>query len=109
MVAYISQDSIPSRLPQTAQSEIESIAKEALKTIPAESKFAQCINDVIQWHKENPDDWKATWYKVNRKWSIDTSSPLGIFKPFNIDAKINAAWVLLGYCMATVILQELLR
>ncbi|NOT75780.1 MAG: ADP-ribosylglycohydrolase family protein [Cyclobacteriaceae bacterium] len=83
-------------LAANSTSEIESIAKEALKTIPAESKFAQCINDVIQWHKENPDDWKATWYKVNRKWSIDTSSPLGIFKPFNIDAKINAAWVLVG-------------
>jgi hypothetical protein len=76
--------------------DIEAIVKEALKPIPAESKFAQCINDVIQWHKESPDDWKATWYRVNRKWSTDTGSPLGIFKPFNIDAKINAAWVVLG-------------
>jgi hypothetical protein len=76
--------------------EIETIVKEALRPIPAESKFAQCISDVIQWHKESPGDWKTTWYKVNRKWSIDTGSPLGIFKPFNIDAKINAAWVVLG-------------
>jgi hypothetical protein len=77
-------------------SEIESIVKEALKAIPSESKFAQCISDVIQWHKEEPTDWKSTWYKVNRKWSTDTGSPLGIFKPFNIDAKINSAWVVLG-------------
>lgn len=76
--------------------DIEPIAKEALKVIPAESKFAQCISDVIQWHHENPDDWKSTWFKVSRKWGTDTGSPLGIFKPFNIDAKINAAWVLMG-------------
>jgi hypothetical protein len=76
--------------------EIEHIVNEALKAIPAESKFAQCISDVVKWHKEEPNDWKATWYKVNRKWSIDTGSPLGIFKPFNIDAKINSAWVVLG-------------
>jgi hypothetical protein len=77
-------------------SEIEAITKKALTTIPSESKFAQCISDVIRWHAEDPGDWKATWFKVNRKWATDTSSPLGIFKPFNIDAKINAAWVVMG-------------
>jgi hypothetical protein len=76
--------------------DIERIAKEALKAIPADSKFAQCASDVIKWHAEDPDDWKATWFKVNRKWAVDTGSPLGIFQPFNIDAKINAAWVLMG-------------
>jgi len=76
--------------------ELEAIVKKALTVIPAQSKFAQCISDVIQWHQQEPKDWKATWYKVNRKWATDTGSPLGIFKPFNIDAKINAAWVVLG-------------
>lgn len=76
--------------------QLEDIIKIALTAIPVESKFSQCINDVIQWHREEPNDWKATWYKVNRKWSTDTGSPLGIFKPFNIDAKINSAWVVLG-------------
>src|SRR5690349_9186725 len=77
-------------------SQREEIIRTALKTIPPETKFSQCINDVLRWHGEAPDDWKATWYKVNRKWSMDTGSPLGIFKPFNIDAKINSAWVVLG-------------
>lgn len=76
--------------------DIEFVTEEALKVIPATSKFYQCISDVIRWHKEDPKDWKSAWFKVNRKWSMDTSSPLGIFKPFNIDAKINAAWVVLG-------------
>jgi len=75
---------------------IEYIVKEALKVIPPESKFARTISDVIKWHKENPDDWKATWFKVHRKWSEDIGSAHGVFEPFNIDAKINAAWVTIG-------------
>jgi len=76
--------------------DLPAIIQRALSAIPRESQFAQCISDVIAWHKESPDDWKSTWYKVNRKWSTDTGSPLGIFRPFNIDAKINSAWVVLG-------------
>jgi hypothetical protein len=76
--------------------DIEKIINNAIQVIPSESKFAKCIKDVIQWHKENPTDWKATWYKVNEKWSEDIGSPLGVFEPFNIDAKINAAWVVMG-------------
>ena len=76
--------------------EIPSIIQEAIDVIPPESNFNKCINDVIGWYKDSPKDWKKTWYKVNRKWSSDIGSPLGVFKPFNIDAKINAAWVVMG-------------
>lgn len=76
--------------------DINYVVEEALKTIPQESKFAQCISDVIRWHREDPTDWKATWFKVHRKWSEDIGSPLGVYNPFNIDAKINAAWVVMG-------------
>lgn len=76
--------------------DIESIVEKAIAVIPAESKFAQCVNDVIKWHKEDPVDWKSTWFKTSRKWSSDIGSPLGVFQPFNIDAKINAAWVVMG-------------
>ena len=51
---------------------------------------------MIKWHSENPNDWKSAWYKTNRKWSEDIGSPLGVFQPFNIDAKINSAWVVMG-------------
>lgn len=76
--------------------DINYVVEEGLKTIPKESKFYQCIADVIKWHKENPNDWKATWFKTHRKWSEDIGSPIGVFAPFNIDAKINAAWVVMG-------------
>jgi hypothetical protein len=72
------------------------IVAEALKTIPAQSEFYRCINDVLQWHKKYPADWKQTWMEVQKKWADDVGCPDGVFSPFNIDAKVNAAYVVIG-------------
>ncbi len=77
-------------------SDISYIVKEALKTIPPQSEFYKCINDVIKWHTKYPTDWKQTWFEVQKKWSDDIGCPEGVFVPFNIDAKINAAYVVIG-------------
>lgn len=79
-----------------AHDDIETVVTEALKTIPAESKYYQCMNDVINWHKQYPDDWKQTWLECEKKWSSDLWCPEGVFVPFNIDATINSAYVLIG-------------
>ncbi len=72
------------------------VVKQALRAIPEESTFHQTIADVIRWHEEFPDDWKRTWFEVHRKWTSDIGCPAGVFDSFNIDAKVNAAWVVLG-------------
>ena len=77
-------------------SNIHFIVSEALKTVPKQSKFYQCINDVISWHKKYPGDWKQTWLEVQKKWADDIGCPEGIFVPFNIDATVNAAYVVIG-------------
>ncbi|MDX1285887.1 MAG: ADP-ribosylglycohydrolase family protein, partial [Draconibacterium sp.] len=76
--------------------DIEMVVTEALKSIPVESQFYQCMNDVIGWYKQYPDDWKSTWFEVEKKWSADIGCPGGVFRDFNIDAKINAAYILIG-------------
>jgi hypothetical protein len=76
--------------------DIQYIVKEALKTIPVQSEFYQCISDVIKWYAKFPNDWKQTWFEVQRKWADDIGCPEGVFVPFNIDAKINAAYVVIG-------------
>lgn len=76
--------------------DINYIVKEALKTIPLQSEFYQCINDVIKWHVQYPADWKQTWFQVQKKWADEIGCPDGVFAPFNIDAKINAAYVVIG-------------
>ena len=75
---------------------METVVSEALKTIPAESEFYQCIDDVIRWHRQYPDDWKQTWFECQKKWSSDIGCPDGVFTAFNIDAKINAAYIVIG-------------
>lgn len=72
------------------------IVAEGLKTIPAQSEFYQCIRDVIKWHQQYPTDWKQTWFEIQKKWTNDVGCPEGVFVPFNIDAKVNAAYVVLG-------------
>jgi len=76
--------------------DIEFIVTEALKTIPQQSVYYQCMNDVIAWHKKYPNDWKATWFECEKKWSADIGCPDGVFVPFNIDAVINSAYILIG-------------
>lgn len=77
-------------------SDIEFVVNEALKTIPTESEFHQCISDVIKWHKQYPDDWKNTWFEAQKKWTVDKGCPIGVFNSYNIDAKINAAYIVIG-------------
>ncbi|GAB6870829.1 hypothetical protein JCM16496A_32340 [Bacteroides rodentium JCM 16496] len=76
--------------------DIYTIVTEALKTIPEQSTFHQCISDVIRWYKEYPEDWHQTWFEIQKKWSEDLACPEGVFVPFNIDAKVNAAYVVMG-------------
>lgn len=77
-------------------SDIPYIVNEALKTIPEQSEFYQTIHDVIEWHRKYPSDWKQTWLEVQKKWANDIGCPDGVFAPFNIDAKVNAAYVVMG-------------
>lgn len=76
--------------------DINYIVSEALKAVPKQSEFYQCINDVINWYKKYPSDWKQTWLEVQKKWANDIGCPEGVFVPFNIDAKVNAAYVVIG-------------
>ncbi|GJG30651.1 hypothetical protein PRBRB14_15300 [Hallella multisaccharivorax DSM 17128] len=71
----------------------ENIIKTALSVIPKESKFYQCINDVIVYHEKHPDNWKECWFMLQDKWNHDVGCPKGVFLSFNIDAKFNSALV----------------
>jgi hypothetical protein len=76
--------------------DVRYIVTEGLKTIPAASKFHQCISDVIRLHQKYPNDWKQSWLAIQNRWADDVSCPEGIFSSFNIDASLNAAYVVMG-------------
>jgi hypothetical protein len=76
--------------------DIEFVVSEALKTIPAESDFYKCIADVIKSYKQNPNDWKYAWFEAQKNWTFDKGCPTCVFRSSNIDAKINAAYIVIG-------------
>lgn len=76
--------------------DINYVVEEALKVIPKQSKYYQCMADVIAWHKQYPNDWKTTWQLCQNKWGSEVGCPDGVLAPFNIDAIINSAYILIG-------------
>jgi hypothetical protein len=76
--------------------DIAYVVEEGLKSVPSASTFSKCMQAVISVYRQNPDDWKAAWFEVERNWASDTGCPEGVFRPFNIDARVNAAYVIIG-------------
>jgi hypothetical protein len=70
--------------------------EEGLKSIPAESGYGQVIADVLAWHGEHPTDWKTTWTLLEERWDRNDMCPDGALEPFNIDARLNGAYIVLG-------------
>lgn len=80
------------------QDDIEKIVRAGLECIPAESQYAECIRDVLKWHKQYPNDWQKTWQLIEEKYQDNPdyrrfSCDKG---EFNIDAKINGAYIIMG-------------
>ena len=75
---------------------VEEIVEQSLKTIPEGTKFHDCIADVVKFHKQYPDDWQSCWFEIQKRWNNDVGCPKGCFLSFNIDAKINSAYVAIG-------------
>lgn len=74
------------------------IVEAGLRCIPAESQYAECIRDVIAWWKENPNNWEATWQKIEEKYNRNPEYRRAscMKGPANIDAKINGAYIVVG-------------
>jgi hypothetical protein len=71
------------------------VVEAGLACIPAESPYAKLIADVLEWSKNEPD-WREVWKKVEKNWNKDDVCPDGAHRPFNIDAKINGAYIAIG-------------
>ena len=80
--------------------DVVKIVVAGLRCVPKESQYYECILDVLRWHKKYPDDWAKTWQLINEKYHLNPeyrrfscSGPEG---EFNIDAKINGAYIVMG-------------
>jgi hypothetical protein len=72
------------------------IVEAGLASIPARSPYAMLIKDVLAWHKQYPADWRKVWQLLETKWDRRDPCPAGALTAFNIDAKLNGAYIALG-------------
>lgn len=74
--------------------DISLIIEKALLSIPPESDYHKAISDVIALHRQYPSDWRAAWMQLEGKWGdVDIC---GAGSRFNIDAKLNGAYIVMG-------------
>lgn len=76
--------------------DIEDVVISSLASIPQGSTYYQCMSDVISWYRQYPVDWVKTWQFLEDKWGLDIGCPDGVDNDFNIDAKMNSAYVIIG-------------
>ncbi len=77
------------------QSDIRQVVAQGLECIPAKSEYRMLIQDVLDWTLVEKD-WRKVWRRIQDKWDKNDPCPDGALKPFNIDAKINGAYIALG-------------
>jgi len=76
------------------ESDISKIIDKALLSIPEKSDYFKIIKDVIKLHQQYPSDWQASWKELEQKWGdVDIC---GAGSTFNIDAKLNGAYIVMG-------------
>ena len=72
------------------------VVEAGVAVLPQQSPYALLIKDVLKWSAEHPDDWTKTWQLIEDKWNKREPCPNGALRAFNIDAKINGAYIALG-------------
>jgi len=82
------------------EEDMVTIVKAGLQCIPQGSQYHECISDVLKWYKLNPNDWQKTWQLIKNKYQDNKDyrrfSCKGPEADFNIDAKINGAYIVMG-------------
>ncbi len=54
------------------------------------------IRDLLTWSAQCPNDWRKVWQLLEDKWDKNDPCPDGALSPFNINAKLNGAYVACG-------------
>jgi hypothetical protein len=76
--------------------DVHKIVTMAIESMPRKSQYYQTIKDVIDFHDNNPDDFKACWKFINDKYldkAVDCKTEGG---NFNIAASFNGAFITIG-------------
>lgn len=78
------------------KSDPRALVEAGLACLPPQSPYAMLISDVLEWSEQHAGDWVKVWNLVEEKWNRREPCPEGAANEFNIDAKINGAYIALG-------------
>jgi hypothetical protein len=81
----------------------QKLVEAGLACIPAQSQYAETIRDVLAGWQADSSDWKKTWTRITKKYlrnpdyrCFSCQDEYFTSPDFDIDAKINGAYVVLG-------------
>ena len=69
------------------------IVETALRVIPARSRYAEMVRDLLAWHKADGADWEGAWRKAVDKYGHEGGCSE---QPNVIEATLNGAMVVMG-------------
>jgi hypothetical protein len=77
---------------------VREIVRAGRLAVPEGTTYRQMIEDVLSWHRRYPRDWGKTWRRLEQRWNAHDLSVkhTKVETEFNIDAKLNGAYVLLA-------------
>ena len=71
-------------------------SRRAWRPSPPAAATRGSSRDAIALWRKYPSDWRTAWTELEAKWDRDDSCTDGASRPFNIDARLNGAYVALG-------------
>jgi hypothetical protein len=86
--AYLEKD--------TSEEAVLRCIKAGMACIPEKSGYYQALSDTLKGYQQNPSEWMKTWQLLQDKYGEVDTCPEGYKQPFNIDAKLNGAYIALG-------------
>ena len=90
---------------------VTSIAVTGVKSVPVGSKYRQVLDDIFECYI-NDYSFEQCWNSINVKWGDDDRCPREGFGPsakFNIDAKLNGGYCLMGFLYGRNDFKEMTR
>lgn len=78
------------------ESDPRRVVEAGLACIPRKSEYGTLIQDLLDWSAREPNDWRKVWHQVQEVWDKNDPCPDGALRDFNIDAKLNGAYIAFG-------------
>lgn len=78
------------------ESDPRKVVEAGLACLPPKSDYARLVRDLLDWSAKDLGNWRQVWQLVQDKWDKDDPCPDGFQRPFNIDAKLNGAYIAFG-------------